>query len=160
MAPGKTRVWNTPFDLPLVFLTRSNAGHGTIAWHVYIWRTWRIKAKSLEPMKRWRWPCWMWKQDWVSTIYLDIKLGRIWLEIGYRPKLLRRLIRLEKARDIPMQERHISNASLTKCEDVYIVGERLDKPSIPLRQTPSKLTEFFLPQESPPTLNVRINYVV
>lgn len=61
--------------------------------------------------------------------------------------------------DIPMQERHISDASLTKCDDVYIVGERLDKPSIPSRQTPNTLTEFFLPQESPSNLTVRINCV-
>ncbi|KIM22252.1 hypothetical protein M408DRAFT_28886 [Serendipita vermifera MAFF 305830] len=46
--------------------------------------------------------------------------------IRYRPKLVRRLTRIEKALDIPLEERHKCEAVISKCDEIYILGERLD----------------------------------
>lgn len=43
---------------------------------------------------------------------------------------------------MPMKERHVSDAALAKAEDVFIVGERLDKPSTPAPAS-NKLTDWF-----------------
>ncbi|PVG01134.1 hypothetical protein CPB86DRAFT_782042 [Serendipita vermifera] len=58
--------------------------------------------------------------------------------LRYRPKLLRRLARLENSLDIPTQERHFSDAELKESRDVYVVGVRLDTSS-----EPTTLGSFF-----------------
>lgn len=52
---------------------------------------------------------------------------------AYRPRLERRLTRLEKMLDIPMSERHKCDGQLKKAQDIYIEGIRVKnkvRPSI------------------------------